>query len=190
MRSSDLRQPAVDVRAVVAYDPAWPELFAAVGRDLRAALGSTAIRIDHIGSTAVPGLAAKPIVDVQVSVASFEPLSAFREPIEACGFVWRANDDDGTRRYFRERPGLRRTHIHVRRAGGFSEQLNLLHRDYLRADPARARDYAEFKRSIAHVLLTDRQAYVDAKAPFVWETIARAHDWAQQTGWEPAPSDA
>ncbi|MGH2761028.1 MAG: GrpB family protein [Thermoleophilaceae bacterium] len=190
MAHGDLVQPEVNVRAVVDYDPAWPEQFAAPARELRRALGSVALRIDHVGSTAVPGLAAKPIIDVQISAASFEPLSALREPIESCGFVWRANDDDLSRRYFRERPGRRRTHVHVRRAGSFYEQLNLLHRDYLRADPIRAAEYAAFKRSVAHLLLTDRQAYVEAKAPFVWETLARAHDWAQITGWEPEASDA
>jgi GrpB-like predicted nucleotidyltransferase (UPF0157 family) len=190
MAHRELLQPDVDVRAVIEYDPVWPELFAALGRDLRAGLGSIALRIDHIGSTAVAGLAAKPIIDVQISVASFEPLIAFREPIESCGFVWRAGDDDLTRRYFRERPGRRRTHVHVRLAGSFSERLNLLHRDYLRADPVRAGEYAVVKRSLAHLLLTDRQAYVDSKASFVWGTIARAHDWAQLTGWEPGASDA
>jgi len=190
MQGRDLIQPHVDVRAVVDHDPAWRELFAALGRELRAALGSAALRIDHVGSTAVPGLAAKPIVDVQISVASFEPLRAFRDPIEACGFVWRRNNEELTKRYFREQPGRRRTHVHVRRAGSFCEQLNLLHRDYLRADPVRADEYAAVKRSIGHLLRTDRQAYVDAKAPFVWGTIARAHDWAQRTGWEPEPSDA
>lgn len=190
MARKDLVQPEVDVRAVVEYDPAWPELFAALARELRAALGGVALRIDHVGSTAVPGLAAKPIIDLQISVASFEPLSALREPIESCGFVWRANDDDLSRRYFRERPGRRRTHVHVRRAGSFSEQLNLLHRDYLRADPIRAAQYGALKHSVSHLLLADRQAYVEAKAPFVWETLARAHDWTQITGWEPGPSDA
>src|SRR5215210_3054766 len=143
-------EAGADVRAVVAYDPAWPQRFAALGRDLRAALGNVALRIDHIGSTAVPGLAAKPIIDVQISVASFEPLSSFRDPIESCGFVWRAENDELTKRYFRERPGRRRTHIHVRRAGSFSEQLNLLHRDYLRTDPIRASEYADLKQSFAH----------------------------------------
>lgn len=74
MARRDLVQPEVDVRAVVEYDPAWPELFAALAREVRAALGGVALRIDHVGSTAVPGLAAKPIIDVQISVASFEPL--------------------------------------------------------------------------------------------------------------------
>ena len=78
----------------------------------------------------------------------------------------------------------------MRRAGSFSEQLNLLQRDYLRADPSRAAEYAAFKRKVSHLLVTDRQAYVEAKAPIVWETLARAHDWAQLTGREPGPSDA
>ena len=190
MARRDLVQPEVDVRAVVEYDAAWPELFAALARELRLALGSVALRIDHVGSTAVPDLAAKPIIDVQISVASLEPLSALREPIESCGFVWRADDNDLSRRYFRERPGRRRTHVHMRRAGSFSEQLNLLHRDYLRVDPSRAAEYAALKRKVSHLLLTDRQAYVEAKAPFVWETLTLAHDWAQKTGWEPGPSDA
>jgi GrpB-like predicted nucleotidyltransferase (UPF0157 family) len=180
----------IDAGAVVDYDPAWPQLFAALGRDFRAALQGVALRIDHIGSTAVPGLAAKPIIDIQISVASFEPLSSFRDPIESCGFLWRADNDERTKRYFRERPGLRRTHVHVRRAGSFSEQLSLLHRDFLRAHPAHAREYAEAKRSVAHLLRTDRRAYVEAKSPLVWNTVSRADAWAQKTGWEPGRSDA
>jgi GrpB-like predicted nucleotidyltransferase (UPF0157 family) len=68
MAHRDLLEPDLDVRAVIDYDPVWPELFVALGRDLRAGLGSVALRIDHIGSTAVAGLAAKPIIDVQISV--------------------------------------------------------------------------------------------------------------------------
>lgn len=175
---------------MAAYDPGWPGLFAALGRRLRTALGAAALRIDHIGSTAVAGLAAKPIIDVQISVADFEPLAAYRVPLESCGFRFRPKPQELSRRYFRERPGERRTHIHVRRAGSFAEQLNLLHRDYLRADAARANEYAQLKHSLTHLLHTDRQAYVDAKAPFVWETLRRAEQWSDQTGWEPGPSDA
>ena len=111
----------------------------ALGRELRKVLESVALRIDDIGSTAVRGLAAKPIIDVQISVAWFVPLSAFRDPIESCGFVWRPKNEELT---------------------------------------------------LAHLVLKGRQAYVDAKAPFVWATIARAHAWAQRTGWQPGPSDA
>lgn len=179
-----------DPASVVAYDPVWPRLFAELGGALRPALGPVARRIDHIGSTAVPGLDAKPIIDVQVSVDALEPVEDFRAPLERCGFVWRADNADLTKRYFRERPGTRRTHVHVRRAGSFSEQFALLFRDFLRADPDRAAAYAEEKRRLAHLLRTDREAYVAAKAPFVWETIRLADAWAQGTGWEPAASDA
>ena len=71
------------------YDPAWPVLFGELGRTLGAALGAVALRIDHIGSTAVAGLAAKPIIDVQISVAAFEPIEAFKDPLEQLGYVYR-----------------------------------------------------------------------------------------------------
>ena len=79
-------------------------------------LARIALRIDHIGSTSVRGLDAKPIIDIQVSVASFGPLDAYRLPLQRAGFVYRPGAEL-TKRYFRERPGERRTHIHVRRAG-------------------------------------------------------------------------
>ena len=116
---------------IVPYNPEWPVLFGKLSADLRAALGTVALRIDHIGSTSVPGLAAKPIIDVQISVASFKPLDAFRVPLEGLGFVFRADNPDLNKRYFREPPGTRRTHIHVFRAGSWSEQIALLFRDYM-----------------------------------------------------------
>src|SRR6266545_2927122 len=82
--------PMSDPITVVAYDPAWPEIFGQLGTQLRAALGGVALRIDHIGSTAVPGLAAKPIVDVQISVERLEPVEPFRSPLEVAGFRYRA----------------------------------------------------------------------------------------------------
>lgn len=175
---------------IAAYDPRWPELFSELGTALREALGETAMRIDHIGSTAVPGLDAKPVIDIQISVASFEPLDAYRVPIESLGFVHRADNPDLTKRYFREVPGKRRTHIHVRRAGSWAEQSVLLFRDYMRTHEEDARRYAEMKRRLADQYGDDRYGYTDAKAPFIWETMARANTWSQQIGWEPGPSDA
>ena len=176
---------------VVAYREEWPTLFAGVGQRLRRELGDVALRIDHIGSTAVPGLDAKPVIDVQVSVASFEPLAVYREPIERAGFVHRADNPELTKRYFRERPGERRTHVHVRRAGSFSEQFALLFREYLRAHHEHAATYAALKHSLASRFGQpgQRHDYVEAKGPFIWATIQLADDWAQRTGWQPPPSD-
>jgi len=131
------------------YDPEWPRLFKEQAAAFRSALGAVALRIDHIGSTAVPGLAAKPIVDIQISVASFEPLDAFRLPLEGLGYRFRADNPERTKRYFREPPGARRTHIHVRQHGSWNEQFALLFRDYLRAHSAVAGRYADLKRDLA-----------------------------------------
>ena len=179
-----------DQIVVVPYDSAWPALFQGQAAALRAALGGVACRIDHIGSTSVPGLAAKPIVDVQISVAAFEPLDAYRAPLEGLGYVFRADNPERTKRYFREAPGERRTHVHVRRAGSFSEQFALLFRDFLRVHPGDAERYADLKRRLAQTHRHDGRAYTSAKGPFIWETIARADDWAQRIGWSPAPTDA
>jgi GrpB-like predicted nucleotidyltransferase (UPF0157 family) len=180
----------VDEVEIVAYDPAWPARFVALGRALRGELGEVARRIDHIGSTSVPGLAAKPIVDLQVSVASFEPLDAFRLPLERLGWVYRRGNTERTKRSFREPPGQPRTHLHVRRAGSFSEQWALLFRDYLRAQREAAAEYEAVKRRLAAEFRHDRHGYTDAKVPFLWQLIQRADDWAQAEGWEPGPSDA
>jgi GrpB-like predicted nucleotidyltransferase (UPF0157 family) len=190
LASADRCDAPGDPATVVAWQPGWPERFAVLGAALRAALGPVAIRIDHIGSTAVPGLAAKPIIDVQVSVAALEPMDPFRIPLEHRGFRWRADNPDCTRRYFRESPGMIRTHIHVRRTGSFGEQFALLFRDYLRAHPDEADSYAALKRELAPLLRTDRPLYTDRKDPFIWDMMRLASAWSQRTRWRPGPSDA
>ena len=175
---------------IVDYTPDWKSEFVELGTSLRQALGETAPRIDHVGSTSVPGLAAKPIVDIQISVPSLEPVDAYRAAIESCGFEWQPDNPELTKRFFREVPPRKRTHVHVRRRGSFGEQFALLFRDYLRVHVERADTYASLKRSVAQLLLTDRQAYVEAKSPFIWEVIRDADEWAQETGWMPGGSDA
>ena len=180
-------------RVIIApYDSEWPKLFSKLGMSLRSALGDVALRIDHIGSTSIPGLAAKPIIDVQISVLDFEPTDAYRLPIEGLGFVFRERNPDLTKRYFREPLDLRerRTHIHVCRAGSWREQFALLFRDYMRVHGEDAQRYAELKYRLAEQYLEDRLGYTDAKGPFMWEIMAKADKWNQETGWRPGPSDA
>jgi GrpB-like predicted nucleotidyltransferase (UPF0157 family) len=114
------RHPATPIE-VVAYDRLWPGRFAELGRELRAGLGEVALRIDHVGSTSVPGLAAKPVIDVQVLVADLEPLAAYRLPLERLGFVYRANNRERTKRYFRDHPAVHAPTCTCR-AVSFSEQ--------------------------------------------------------------------
>lgn len=182
-----------DARAITIeeYNPQWPRIFCDLACRIRNAMGPAAIRIDHIGSTSVPGLAAKPIIDIQISVASFEPIDPYLRPLEKLGFEHRDRNPELTKRYFKEPRGVdARTHIHVRLAGSFSEQLNLLFRDYMRCHADDARAYAELKRRLARAYRGDRPGYTEAKDAFMWDILRKADRWAADTGWHPGPSDA
>jgi GrpB-like predicted nucleotidyltransferase (UPF0157 family) len=171
------------------WTPAWAAEFRVRATGLRRALGERALRIDHIGSTSVTSLAAKPIVDIQVSVAEFEPFDALEAAMREAGYVLRGDNPELTKRYFRETPGARRCHVHIRRAGSWHEQWALLFRDYLRGHGDVARDYAALKRRLAKRYGDDRRAYTDAKGDFFWATIRAADQWASGAGWRPGPSD-
>ncbi len=126
-------------------------------------LNATALRIDHIGSTAVPGLAAKPCVDIQVSVASLEPDQEYSRPLEEAGYLHRP-DAEPEHRFF-ERPGF---HVHVCRAGSAWERRHLAFRDHLREHADIAAEYERLKRGLA-AILDDSGRYADAKTAFVRE---------------------
>lgn len=176
--------PRHDPVQIVEYDPMWEARFDEMRMRLAAALGSTAIRIEHVGSTAVPRLAAKPIVDIQVSVADIEDDDAFRIPIESCGFALRYRE--AGHRYFRPPPGLtRHWQVHVCTIRSDWERVHLLFRDYLRSHPAEVDRYATMKREMAAVHRADSIAYTDAKSPLINEMLARAEEWAAQAGWRP-----
>lgn len=181
---------SVEPIEIHAYSPAWQGEFLAVGTQLRAALGTLALRIDHIGSTSIPGLGAKPIIDVQVSVTGFEPIEPLVRAMEEARFVWRSDNPELSKRYFRERAGARRTHVHVRPAGSWYEQFALLFRDYVREHEAERQRYEAVKRELADRFRLERQRYTDAKDPIIWEIMQRADRWASTTGWQPGSSDA
>lgn len=164
------------------YDPIWPARYAEMRDRLANALGASALRIEHVGSTAVPGLAAKPIVDIQVSVADVEDEAAYRSAIESCGFGLRYRKSHW--RYFR--PGVERLwQIHVCSASSEWERVHLLFRGYLRSHPRSAAAYAGLKWRLAEEHRGDRIAYTDAKTPFIEATLHEAKAWAQRTGWRP-----
>jgi GrpB-like predicted nucleotidyltransferase (UPF0157 family) len=174
------------------YDPAWRGRFEDYAAALRGALGTRAARIDHIGSTSVPGLAAKDVIDLQVSVADVEPFEPLRGAIEGLGYRWMPDNDDHRKRFFfRVSPdGARLANLHVRRLGEFSQQAALLFRDYLRATPEARRRYEEVKRDLARRSWPTVNDYADAKGDCVWALIREADRWAWDVEWAAGPSDA
>jgi GrpB-like predicted nucleotidyltransferase (UPF0157 family) len=187
---------STDMSLVVPYDPSWRERGAELAAAIRSGLGPLALRVEHIGSTSIPGMAAKPLFDLQVGVAGLdEAAEAFDEPLAALGFARRpwehdhvpAGHDDPPERWAKRlwtRPaGPEPVNLHCRRAGSPNERLALLFRDWFRAHPAAIPAYARFKESLSAALHDDVEAYTDVKDPVVDLVIAVAEEWAAATGW-------
>jgi GrpB-like predicted nucleotidyltransferase (UPF0157 family) len=157
---------------LVPYDPAWPVEFAAERDRIGQALGRLAVRIDHNGSTSVPGLAAKPVIDIQISVLRLQPLAAYVEPLTRLGYVHHPHPDDAFAPFL-HRPAVwpHTHHIHVVQSGGDEERKTLAFRDYLREQPDVARAYAALKQELAPrfsaAQFDTRQAYAAAKGDFI-----------------------
>ncbi len=184
---------------IAAYQERWVGEFEAAAESVAGVLGSHALRIDHIGSTAVVGLAAKDVIDLQVSVAGFGAIEEIRARMAAAGYAfrghgildhapagWETTPEQWEKAYFRERPGERRTHIHVRASGRQNQRYALLFRDFLRASPKVAAGYAAVKVELARLLGQgdDHQPYVDAKDPVIDIIMAQAEEWAERVGWD------
>jgi len=166
------------------YNEEWPDRFEELRSELKQEIGPLIVRIDHIGSTSVVGLAAKPIIDIQISVINLDDVEEVKQGLNDLGFVYRHDNPDLTKRYFRETPGRRRTHIHVRESGSWSEQLNLLFRDYLREHENERIEYAKVKYELASLYRYERERYVEGKDAIVWSIMNKANRWSQAIGWK------
>jgi GrpB-like predicted nucleotidyltransferase (UPF0157 family) len=133
-------------------------------------------RIDHVGSTSVPGLPAKPIVDIQLSVTSMVPRDAYTDALIGLGYRWAPDGHDDIHEFFAidDPAGLRAVNLHVTQAGSEWERRHLAFRDALRADPEAARAYATLKRELAEAHPRDIVRYVQGKTDFVRAIEQRA----------------
>jgi GrpB-like predicted nucleotidyltransferase (UPF0157 family) len=184
---------------IVPYQSLWSDEFKQIASQIRKGLGILALRIDHIGSTSVPGLASKDVIDIQVTVASMDEslLAAFN----TMGYtrVEEISHDhlppglsetaaDWQKWYLEPPEGDRKCQIHVREQGRANQRYPLLFRDYLRAHPATTDAYAELKRRLA-TNLADPKTYPDVKDPAVDLIYLAAEEWATANGWVMGPSD-
>jgi len=167
---------------IVAYDPDWPARFQRWRGRLADVLGDAALRIEHVGSTAVPDLPAKPVIDILVTVLDPDLEGSYVPAIESLGIQLRSRDD--LHRYFRPFSGLPRdVQVHVCAAGSSWERRHLLFRDYLRTDEFAREAYLATKLEAAQRWRDDRVAYADAKTEVINRLMARAEIWAVETGW-------
>jgi GrpB-like predicted nucleotidyltransferase (UPF0157 family) len=169
----------VGQQRVVAYDGSWPARATRLSNRLREVLGEAALAIEHIGSTAVPGLAARPIADIQVSVADVRDQAAFRPALEAAGYRRLVVPELDTDDYlvFVPRDGSNTEHVEVCQRGSLQERRHLAVRDYLRASPGERTAYEMTKRRAAVAAGGDRARYSAGKDAFVKALERRALAW-------------
>jgi GrpB-like predicted nucleotidyltransferase (UPF0157 family) len=162
------------------YDPAWPQLFAGEARRITEALGDRALRIEHVGSTSVPGLAAKPVIDILLVVADSGDEQVYVPALEAAGYVLQIREPDWYEHRMFVDPNatdrVRDIHVHVFSEGCPEIERMLAFRDRLRTNRADRELYERRKRALARQEWRYVQNYADAKGAVVEEIIARAHD--------------
>ena len=162
-----------DAIVIVGYDPAWPQEFARLRDRAQDALGDLALSIEHVGSTAVPGLAAKPVIDMVVVIASDDDLKEAIRRLEAMGYQARGELGVPGREAFTWPEGERRHHLYVSPSTSDELRAQVRFRDMLLADPELARRYETLKRDLAERYRDDRPAYTDAKTEFIESTLRR-----------------
>jgi GrpB-like predicted nucleotidyltransferase (UPF0157 family) len=158
---------------VVPYDPRWPELFAFEAIRIRAALGEMTLAIEHTGSTAVPGLAAKPVVDLLAGYSDPATLPIYIRALQRAGYEYRGTQGIPDREFFR-RGQPRSYHLHLTGHGSAFWQAHLQFRDALRGSPSLRDEYAALKIALAAQHPTDREAYIAGKTAFVARVLALA----------------
>ena len=183
------------------YKPVWRDEFNTLGQAIRRELGELALRIDHIGSTAVPALAAKDRIDIQVTVRSLD--AAIEAAFQRAGYrrvEWIIQDHvppgfDGElseweKWTFVPSAGRRMANVHVRLEGRANQRYALLFRDYLRSYPAVAQAYSQVKTAVAKYHAENQEAYYDIKDPVCDIIIDGAELWAASVHWQVGPTDA
>jgi GrpB-like predicted nucleotidyltransferase (UPF0157 family) len=166
---------------IVEYDPRWPALYEAERDRILATVGDFVIAIEHIGSTAVPGLGAKPIIDIMPAVRSLADAEKCVEPLAGIGYEYvpEYNELIPERRYFHKGPDDARTaHLHMVEQTSEFWQRHVLFRDWLRTHPEDAQEYYRLKKELAARFGRDREGFTDAKGPFIESIVARAR-WGQ-----------
>jgi GrpB-like predicted nucleotidyltransferase (UPF0157 family) len=157
------------------YEPNWSQLFLAEKEQLCASLGNHILDIQHIGSTSIPGMPAKPILDIGVAVANFEEASRCIPLLEQLGFTYKGENGIPRRHYF-VKGNPRTHHLHMLEVASAEWKNHLLFRDYLRNNPETAQAYARLKQTLATQFANNREAYQSGKESFIQAVLQKAKE--------------
>ena len=163
---------------IVDYDPQWPILYEKEREEILNVIGHIALEIEHIGSTAVQGLGAKPIIDIMVAVGNLDDAEKCLEPLRSIGYEYVPEHEEEIpeRRFFNRGrlPKEQHYHLHMVEKGSGFWKRHLLFRDFLRTDPNVAQRYNQLKKELASKYGSNREAYTEAKTSFIQSVVAKA----------------
>ena len=160
--------------AIVSHDPLWATRFAEERDLIAGALADWLVgEIEHIGSTAVPGLAAKPVIDIMAPVRTLESSVPAIKVAEAVGYLYFPYKPQAMHWFCKPSPAARTHHLHLVPSGSDVWRERLIFRNALRADPELRNQYEDLKRRLSRVHRNDREAYTEAKAPFIYQVVQR-----------------
>jgi GrpB-like predicted nucleotidyltransferase (UPF0157 family) len=171
----------IRVIEIVPYDAEWPSLFQAESDNIRKVFGDEIIAIHHIGSTAIPGIKAKPVLDFMIEVRSIDRVDGFDQAMMGLNYEPLGEYGISGRRYFRkDTNGVRTHHVHIFQVGHAEIDRHIDFRDYLRLHREDAHAYSQLKESLAQKYRYDSQGYNDAKSAFIQEIDHKAAAWKQE----------
>ena len=164
---------------VLPHDPRWRDAFEAEAKQVAEALGENVSAVHHIGSTSIPNIYAKPVIDLLVEVGRIDEVDGRSSAMESLGYEVMGEYGIPGRRYFRKdnREGIRTHHIHAFESGSAEAERHLAFRDYMLAHPEDARNYSELKRKLAEENPQNMDGYIDGKDDFIKEIDRRAARW-------------
>ena len=167
---------------VVPYDPQWPAAFDRAAREVKGALGERLLAIHHIGSTSIPGIHAKPIIDMLAVASDLRRVDERAQRMRGIGYEAMGEFGIEGRRYFRrDNPaGVRTEQVHTFAAESLHVRRHLAFCDFLRTHPELAQEYSQLKQRLAAAYPLDIQAYMDGKEEFIRQTEANALEWVSR----------
>lgn len=164
---------------VVTYDPKWEEEYQREAKEIQNVMSDEIVEIHHIGSTSIPNIDAKPVIDILIGVKDIEKVDKYNEKMEQLGYIARGEHGITGRRFFLKGFYNRTHHVHIFQTRSSEIERHLNFRDYMIAHPKDAKNYGELKRELAVRFRNDIEGYCDGKDDFIKDIDKRAAEWAK-----------